>query len=236
MKNKIIGAFIGAFLAFILIVNAENERYEKIKRKMFMNRVENATPKTVIENSKPQIKKISTIFYPSGEYGTRGGIKNPTEWDEKILIAAFLNTECRNCILKEKKLILEALRNRVENNYDGFGATYYEQIFARRYDKKNERWQIQFSGVGKPNALGKYFFYHRDDKASVDNYRAVWEIIVEGERTLPCDVTDFLFPAASTDSIEVKRQARNRYMPYDGFYKGMYHRLASCRKITCEIP
>lgn len=218
------------FAIFAAILAGQNVAQKEAKIKILQTRLENSSLKPQIRQIGGTLAEIG-LMYPSGNYGSRDGLKTPTEWPELILIAAFLNTECRNCGFREKKLIVEALRNRVEQNYDNKGGNYYSQIFARRKD--GDRWIIQFSGVGTPQKLKKYMFYRRDDRHCVENYKAAWEVIINGERTLPCNVTDFLYPAASTMEDEVKRQARNRYMPYDGFYKGILHRFAICKKISC---
>lgn len=231
----IISITLGLLLGLGLIGHAENVEQTELRRKILLNRIEKASPQAQIMPLNRSLSEIGMI-YPSGKWGAREGLKKPETWPEPILLAAFLNTECRNCVFREKKLLLEALRNRVENNYDGYGKKYFSQIFARRYSKKYKKWIIQFSGVGTPKYIKKYFFYNRDDIPSIENYLAVWEVIVQGERTLPCNVTDFLFPAASDNEKEIARQARNRYMPYKNFYKGMYHRLAISKKIKCYNP
>lgn len=206
---------------------------KQIERKNLQSSLEKLSPEPQINPPEHVLSEMGVI-YPSGNYGARDGIKNPDRWPELILIASFLNTECRNCELREKKLLLETLRNRVEQNYDGFGSTYFKQIFARRYDEKQGKWIVQYSGVGKPSSLKSYFFYNRDDPHSIENYNAVWKVIMLGERTLPCNVTNFLYPSAAGNEKEVVRQAKNRYIPYKGFYDNMKHRLAICQKISCE--
>lgn len=220
-----------AILFFVAM--AQETQHEHLRIKSIQHRLEKASLKAVLNTPVVSLHEVGTM-YPSGNYGAREGLKQPDTWPELILIAAFLNTECRNCNYREKKLVIEALRNRVEQDYDGFGNSYFEQIFARRYDKINGRWQIQFSGVGKPNKLKEWFFYRRSDRHSVANYKAAWEVIVEGERTLPCNVTNFIHVSTAVVEKEIERQAKNRYMPYENFYKGIKHRFAICKKIKCD--
>jgi len=224
---------VAACAIMFFVAMAQEKPHEQIKIKDIQQRLEKSSLKPAVKPPVASLDDIGTI-YPSGNYGAREGLKYPETWPELILIAAFLNTECRNCNYREKKLVIEALRNRVEQDYDGFGNSYFEQIFARRYDKINDRWQIQFSGVGKPNKLKEWFFYRRSDRHSVANYKAAWEVIVEGERTLPCNVTNFIHVSTAVVEKEIERQAKNRYMPYENFYKGIKHRFAICKKIKCD--
>ncbi len=232
MKSFLIGGL--AFLTTIVLV-AQAEQARKVKNAVLQSRLESASKKPVLSYVAAPLMEMGMI-YPSGSYGAGNGLKEPEGWPEPVLLAAFLNTECRSCSFREKKLVLEALRNRAEQNYDGFGNSIFKQIFARRYDKKHGKWRVQFSGVGKPDKLKELFFYRRRDKHSTDNYKAVHQVFVEGERTLPCNVTDFIHPPSAVIEKEIQRQAKNRYAPYAGFYKDMKHRFAYSPKIKCSAP
>lgn len=212
------------------------------------------------------IKK--TFIYPNIKVGGENyNIKEVSTWDDLILLAATLNSECRGCSNEEKEVLAQVVANRVDNNYNNYGSTYYEQISARS----------QFSGFKKGKTIGHYFYYNglyqiKDlindrilelknynaikeyinknnnvtfddiiiimDEYSKNNYRIAHKIIVEGFRSIPCNVVNFCNSKIATNKKEVARQRKNQIdlSEYGYDTSGFGHDIfAEDKKMKCEI-
>ena len=181
-----------------------------------------------------------TLIYPNIKVGGKDyNVKNVSTWDDLVLLAATLNSECRGCSEQEKEALAQVVANRVDNNYNNYGSTYYEQISARS----------QFSGFKKGKSTGHYFYYNglykikdlinnrvvykKDfnqikqyinknnnvsfddliinmDEYSKQNYRIAHKIIVKGFRSIPCNVVNFCNSKIATNKVEVARQRKNQ--------------------------
>lgn len=181
----------------------------------------------------------NTLIYPEIKVGGKKyKIDSVKYWDEVLLLAATINSECRGCSYEEKEVIAQFIANRVDHNYDGFGKTYYEQISGRS----------QFSGFKRGKYCGKYFFYDgrfkiRDlinnrivylknyeaikkyiknnnvsfddliilkDEDSLENYEIAYNVIIKGYRSVPCNGVNFCNSKIATNKKEVARQKRNQ--------------------------
>lgn len=90
--------------------------------------------------------------------------KNPAE-----IIAAVAFHECYNLSKMERWLVMEALVNRVEDNFNGNGNTLIEQLLAPK----------QFTGLWKYNP--QQFRYDENELLCVENKRMA-EYILSGIR------------------------------------------------------
>lgn len=189
--------------------------------------------KKIKTNNTETIKsKIKDIFIlPSLKVGGKNyPIDSVKYWDDVLLVAATLNSECRGCSEDEKEVLAQVIQNRVNHNYNGYGNSYYEQISRK----------AQFSGYRKKDKTGKYFyfdgryrikinnkvFYANDiksflqddgekisitkDSYSIENYKIAYKVIKKGYRTIPCNVFSFCNPKIATNKKEVARQRKNQ--------------------------
>lgn len=187
---------------------------------------------------------VNYMLIPQMNIGGSKQSVSELEVDDVVLLAMLVNSECRGCIYEEKRVVAQVVANRVLHNFSGFGTTYREQIFAKgKY--------YQFSGAQRRGNCGKQFkmnttiekelndygvFNVKKDKYHYENYRAAYEVIVEGYRDIDCDVMYFSNSKAATNKKEVARQKKNEYklpFPKNIVAKFGHDTFSKCKKTQC---
>lgn len=194
------------------------------------------TVKSVITSYKAQLEEAKITPPEKKVGGEKYLFSEVKNWDDIILLAAAINSECRNCNNNEKEVIGQVINNRVRDNFNNYGSTYYAQITAKS----------QFSGVKRGKYVGKYFFYDgyvsiinkrnkekksfkdrgellsylsennlnikdyyvRKDEVSLACYKIAYKIIVQGYQVIPDNVYYFCNSAIATNKKEVARQKK----------------------------
>jgi hypothetical protein len=223
-------------------INIQQYEYNK-----YLNKAEGQikTKKTI--TLKTKIKPLSTPPLKNVG-GSSYNIKDVKQWDDVLLLAALINSECRSCILTEREVIAQVVRNRVRDNFDNKGNTYYKQISARS----------QFSGFKEGSHTGHLFYYKgayrikiknnvyytddiysfiqnynskeskkisfeelkiNRDRVSIENYKIAYDVIVNNLKTIPDDVYYFCNSSIATNLKEVQRQRRDCIALHEFFHK-----------------
>lgn len=207
-----------------------NEGIDSINKKIKLQ----STPKPI----KTKIK--ASPLAPLKNFGGNGyDVNKVKDWNDVVLLAALINSECRGCIQEEREVVAQVIRNRVEHNFDSNGSTYYDQISVSG----------QFSGFKKGNSTGHLFYYKgaykikvakkifytddvdtfiknynsmdnekisfedleiERDHISIENYRIAYKVIHKGFKTIPDNVFYFCNSRIATNKREVARQRRNK--------------------------
>lgn len=199
--------------------------------------------KSIKTNNTQTIKsKIKDIFIlPSLKVGGKNyPIDSVKYWDDVLLVAATLNSECRGCSEDEKEVLAQVIQNRVNHNYNGYGNSYYEQIsrkaqfsgYKNRLNKSKTGKYFYFDGryrikinnnVYYTSKINSFIAQHREkenfsfndlkikkDSYSIENYKIAYKVIKQGYRTIPCNVFSFCNPKIATNKKEVARQRKNQ--------------------------
>lgn len=127
-------------------------------------------------------------------------VSDVVAYDDVLLAAMLLNTECAGCSYNEKLTIIEVLAYRSQYCYRDWGGIR-EQIFA----------PAQFSGVTNGNdckyfidgsnnpTVSNRFYFDPENKYHLENWNAAYEILILGRRYWRCDMTRFAVISKSTD-------------------------------------
>lgn len=151
--------------------------------------------------------------------------------DSTMLVAMLINDECGYCSFEEKKAVAQVVKNRVQVNYNRYGPSYRQQIFAKQQfsgamlgysDATNPvKWYSPFnrfsSTYGNPKT-GTRFKYVYGSIRCRENYRAAYAVLNKGDRVFEDNVVWFCKPADSTNKkfvdMMLKTQVKELEMVY----------------------
>jgi hypothetical protein len=167
-------------------------------------------------------------------------VDSAIQWNDTILLACLINTELQSGSFFEKKMIAQTVVDRANTNFNKFGNSIAEQVFA----------PAQFSGVVKRTNSSRWCYYFDNDKSkqnnpkvanrfnynpfntqkvtikrsgllvqlsyqdiAFENYQAAKEVL-EGKRPIPQTVLYFCNPTISTDKGQVAKVIKKQiYLP-----------------------
>lgn len=190
-------------------------------------------PEVVITSSKP-VFLFNGVDCPDQDYKDVR-VDSAALWNDTILLACLLNTELSSGTLYEKGLIAQVVVDRTENNFNNYGKTIKEQIFAPAQfsgvvKRDKYRWCYYFHNFkGRKNnpPTSKKFRYEPNNKKRIfivrngqtvettyaklymENY-SIAKKALEGKKIVNIDLLYFCNPKISTDSKQVAKVLRNK--------------------------